>query len=172
MTGSTGKSAEPLLLGRISGVFGVGGWVKLFSYTEPREAILGYRDCLLQQDGVWSKAHWRVGRRQGKTVVASLEGINDRDAAESLIGANIGIWREDLPDAGESEFYWADLEGLSVVNKDDKKLGVVSYLLATGANDVMVVKGDQEILIPFIAERYVIDVDRAAGVIQVDWEWE
>jgi 16S rRNA processing protein RimM len=172
LTGSTGKSAEPLLLGRISGVFGVDGWVKLFSYTEPREAILGYRNCLLQQDGVWSEAHWRVGRSQGKTVVASLEGINDRDAAESLIGANIGVWRQDLPDIGESEFYWADLEGLSVVNKDGSELGLVAYMMATGADDVLVIEGEKEVLIPFIIGRYVTDVDLAAGVIRVDWEWE
>jgi 16S rRNA processing protein RimM len=169
---STEKSAEPLLLGRISGVFGVEGWVKLFSYTEPREAILAYRDCLLQLDGTWNKVRWQTGRRQGKTVVASLKGIDDRNKAEALIGSNIGIWREDLPATGESEYYWADLEGLSVVNKDEHKLGVVAYMLATGANDVMVVQGDQEILIPFITGRYVIDVNRAAGVIHVDWEWE
>lgn len=172
MAESTDKSAEPMLLGRISGVFGVDGWVKLFSYTEPREAILKYRDCLLQQGGAWNKARWKTGRRQGKTVVASLEGIDDRDKAEALIGTNIGIWREDLPATAENEYYWADLEGLSVVNKDETELGVVAYLLATGANDVMVVQGDQEILIPFITGRYVIDVDRAAGVIHVDWEWE
>jgi 16S rRNA processing protein RimM len=172
LTGSTGKSAEPLLLGRISGVFGVDGWVKLFSYTEPREAILGYRDCLLQQNGTWSKAHWRVGRRQGKTVVASLEGIDDRDAAESLIGANIGIWRKDLPETGASEFYWTDLEGLSVVSKDGRELGEVAYMMATGADDVLVIKGEKEILIPFIIGRYITNVDLAAGVIQVDWEWE
>ena len=172
MTGSTGKSDEPLLLGRISGVFGVDGWVKLFSYTEPREAILGYRNCMLQQDGKWNKVQWRTGRRQGKTVVASLEGIADRDLAESLIGANIGIWREDLPDTGDSEFYWADLEGLSVVNQEGRKLGVVAYLMATGANDVLVVKGDKEVLIPFVTGQYITNVDLAAGKIQVDWEWE
>ncbi len=172
MAESTDKSAEPMLLGRISGVFGVDGWVKLFSYTEPREAILNYQECLLQQGGTWLKARWKTGRRQGKTVVASLEGIDDRDKAEALIGTNIGIWREDLPATAENEYYWADLEGLSVVNKDETELGVVAYLLATGANDVMVVQGDQEILIPFITGRYVIDVDRAAGVIHVDWEWE
>lgn len=172
MAESTENTAEPLLLGRISGVFGVDGWVKLFSYTDPREAILSYQDCLLEQDGKWNKVCWRSGRRQGKTVVARLDGINDRDQAEALIGSNIGIWRESLPQTDDNEYYWADLEGLSVVNKDDKKLGVVAYMLATGANDVMVVRGDQEILIPFITGTYVVDVDRAAGVIHVDWEWE
>ena len=172
LAGSTENKPEPILLGRISGVFGVDGWVKLFSYTEPREAILEHPTCLLQQGGSWNEVHWRAGRRQGKTVVASLEGINDRDAAETLIGADIGIWREDLPDTEDNTYYWTDLEGLSVINKDGHEFGVVAYLLATGANDVLVVKGDQEILIPFIAGRYVIDVDLAAGVIQVDWDWE
>jgi 16S rRNA processing protein RimM len=172
LTGLSGKSSEPVLLGRISGVFGVDGWVKLFSYTEPREAILGYRHCLLQRDGTWSEVRWRTGRRQGKTVVASLDGIDDRDAAESLIGADIGIWRENLPATKDTEYYWADLEGLAVVNKDGSDLGVVAYLMATGANDVLVVQGNQEILIPFVTGRYVTDVDLAAGVIRVDWEWE
>jgi 16S rRNA processing protein RimM len=172
LTGSTENTAEPILLGKISGVFGVAGWVKLFSYTEPREAILEYQDCVVQQDGSWGRLHWKAGRRQGKTVVASLDGIDDRDKAESLIGANIGIWREDLPATAQSEFYWTDLEGLSVVNKEGRQLGKVDYLLATGANDVLVVQGDQEILIPFIHGRYVINVDLADGVIQVDWEWD
>ncbi len=172
MTGSTGKSAEPLLLGRISGVFGVDGWVKLFSYTEPREAILGHRNCLLQQDGKWNKLQWCEGRRQGKTIVARLDGVADRDAAALLIGADIGIWREDLPETADSEFYWADLEGLSVVNKDGRELGRVAYMMATGANDVLVVTGDQEMLIPFVTGQYVLDVDLLKGRIVVDWEWE
>ena len=88
-----------------------------------------------------------------------------------MIGSDIGIWREDLPEADDGKYYWTDLEGLSVVDKDDRELGVVAYLMATGANDVLVVQGDQEILIPFIEGRTVLDVDLAIGRIQVDWEW-
>lgn len=172
MTSSTEKAAQPVLLGRVSGVFGVDGWVKLFSYTEPREAILGYESCLLQQGDTWQALNWKRGKRHGKTVIAQIEGIDDRDSAEILVGADIGIWREDLPEAGSDNYYWADLEGLTVVNKDGDKLGVVAGLLATGANDVLVVKGDREILVPFVTGRYVLDVDLAAGVIRVDWDWE
>jgi 16S rRNA processing protein RimM len=168
---SSEKAAEPVLLGRISGVFGVAGWVKLYSYTEPREAILRYTKCLLCRQGKWVEAHWLQGRRQGKTVVAQLEGISDRDSAEALIGSEIGIWRNDLPETDKDSYYWTDLEGLTVVDKDGRKFGVVAYLMATGANDVLVVQGDEEILIPFIAGRTVLDVDLAAGRIQVDWEW-
>ena len=172
MTRSVEKSAEPLLLGQVSGVFGVEGWVKLFSYTEPREAILDYEGCLLQRDDTWQALNWKRGKRHGKTVIAQIEGINDRDSAEILVGADIGIWREDLPEASDDIYYWADLEGLTVVNKDGDKLGVVASLMATGANDVLVVNGDREILIPFVTGPYVLDVDLAAGVIRVDWEWE
>jgi len=172
LTRSTEKSAQPVLLGRVSGVFGVDGWVKLFSYTEPREAILGYRSCLLQQGDTWQALIWKQGKRHGKTVIARIEGIDDRDSAEILVGADIGIWRADLPEAGDDNYYWADLEGLTVINKDGDKLGVVASLLATGANDVLVVKGDREILVPFVTGQYVLDVDLAAGVIRVDWEWE
>lgn len=172
MTGSTETSAGIVRLGRVAGVFGVKGWIRLFSYTEPREAILDYRDCQLHQDGRWRPVRLTEGSRHGKTVIARLAGVDDRDAAERLIGADIGIRRDDMPDAGDDRYYWADLQGLTVVNKDGQTLGTVAYLLATGANDVLAVQGDREILIPFVPDRYVTSVDLAGGVIRVDWEWE
>lgn len=171
MTRSAEKSAQPLLLGRISGVFGVAGWVKLFSHTDPREAILNYRHCLLQRDGEWVETRWDQGKRHGKTVIAHFVGVDDRQSAERLVGLGIGIWRQDLPQAGADSYYWADLQGLTVIAKDGQNLGSVAYLIATGANDVLVVRGDQEILIPFVTGRYILDVDLATGVIRVDWEW-
>lgn len=171
MTSSAEESAQPLLLGRISGVFGVAGWVKLFSYTDPREAILGYRHCLLQRDGKWTENRWDQGKRHGKTVIVHFNGIDDRQSAACLVGLRIGIWRHDLPQAGGGSYYWADLEGLTVIAKDGQELGAVAYLIATGANDVLVVQGDQEILIPFVTGKYILGVDLAAGVIRVDWEW-
>lgn len=172
MAGPAEKSAQPLVLGRISGVFGVAGWVKLFSYTDPREAILKYRHWLRQCDGEWIETQWDQGRRQGKTVVAHFKGVDDRESAERLVGQSIGIWRQELPQAGGDSYYWADLEGLTVITQDGQELGRVAYLIATGANDVLVVQGDQEILIPFVTGTYVLDVDLAAGVIRVDWEWD
>jgi 16S rRNA processing protein RimM len=157
-------------------LYGVRGWVKLFSYTDPREAILKYTDCRLKQDGRWSAARLAEGRKQGKSIIARLDGIDDRDTAAALIGADIGVSRETLPQTGSGEYYWADLEGLQVVHQDGRALGRVAYLLATGANDVLVVQGraagDQEILIPFVADSVILDVDVAAGVISVNWEWD
>lgn len=172
LTKSPDNGPEPLLLGRVAGIFGVKGWVKLYSYTDPREAILNYRDCLLRKGGSWQTVRFKEGRRHGKSVIANFVGIGDPDAAAEIVGAEIAIRRDVLPETDGDEYYWADLEGLTVIHKDGQELGKVAYLLATGANDVLVVKGDKEILIPFVTGQYVQDVDLTEGVIRVDWEWE
>ncbi len=164
--------ADPVILGRITGIFGVRGWVKVFSYTEPREAILDYGRWLLSKDGGWREAKLAEGKRHGKTVIARIEGVNDRDEAETLIGIDIGVPREELPEAEAGHYYWADLEGLEVVRRDGSRVGTVAELLETGANDVMVVRGEREILIPFVMDRVIVDVDLAEGVITVDWDWD
>jgi len=160
------------VLGRISGVFGVRGWVRVFSYTDPREAILDYDSWLLGQKGAWRPAKVAEGQRHGKTVVARIDGFDDRDQAATLIGAEIGVPRAALPAAEEGRYYWSDLEGLRVVQSDGSELGVLAYLLETGAHDVMVVKGDKEQLVPFVKDRVVLDVDLEKGVITVDWDWD
>ena len=161
-----------MILGRIVGLFGVRGWVKVYSYTEPREAVLEHKDWLLGRDGNWQSVELAEGKRHGKAVIARLEGIADRDAAAELLGSDIGVDRDALPEPEEGHYYWADLEGLTVVHKDGTELGKVAYLLATGANDVLVVDGTAERLIPFVPGTVILDVDLAAGVIHVDWEWD
>lgn len=164
--------AEPVVLGRITGVFGVRGWVKVFSYTEPREALLDYGRWLLSMDGGWREAKVAEGKRHGKAIIARIEGVDDRDTAHALIGNEIGVPRDDLPGTEEGQYYWADLEGLEVVRRDGSRVGKVARLLETGANDVMVVTAEREILIPFVMDKVIVDVDLAKGVITVDWEWD
>ncbi len=163
--------SKPVILGRVTGLYGVKGWIKVHSYTEPREAILDYKDWLLLRDGDRQAVKLAEGKRHGKTVIARIDGVDDRDDAAGYVGNDIAVPRERLPDTGRGEYYWADLEGLQVVNSDGRILGKVAYLLATGANDVLVVQGDEEILIPFVQEEVIKDVDLTAGVINVDWEW-
>jgi 16S rRNA processing protein RimM len=164
--------SKAVILGRVTGLFGVKGWLKLRSYTEPREAILDYKDWLLFRHGEQREVRLAEGKRHGKTVIARLEGCDDRDAAASFVGDDIGVPRDSLPETRHGEYYWADLEGLQVVHKDGRSLGKVAYLLATGANDVLVVQDDQELLIPFVQDEVIKDVDLDAGVISVDWEWD
>lgn len=161
-----------MILGQVSGLFGVKGWLKVHSYTEPREAILNYRAWRLRIDGDWRSVKLEEGRKQGKTIVASLHDVCDRDDAASYIGADIGVNREDLPETGPDEYYWSDLIGMEVVKNDGRSLGTVSHLLATGANDVLVIKGEEETLLPFVTGDVIEDVDLVAGRIRVNWEWD
>ena len=144
----------------------------MFSYTQPREAIIGYDRWLLKKSGSWQVTSVAAGKRHGKLVVAQLEGVEDRDQAAELVGCDIAIARSDLPRAEDGSYYWADLEGLQVVHRDGTEIGRVAYLMETGANDVLVTEGKRERLIPFIAEKVILDVDFVKGVISVDWEWD
>ena len=163
---------EPVVLGRITGLFGVRGWVKVFSYTEPREAVLNYKRWLLRKHDEWQPVSVAEGKRHGKTVIVRVEGFDDRDRSAELIGSEIGTPRDEMPEAAEGQYYWTDLEGLRVVHTDGSELGTVVYLVETGAHDVMVVKGEKERLIPFVRDKVIVDVDLEEGLIAVDWEWD
>ncbi len=159
-------------MGQISGLFGVRGWVKVYSYTDPREAVLDYGRWLLSSKDGWREATVAEGQRHGKTIIVRIDGYDDRDQAATLIGTEIGIPRDELPETDSDQFYWSDLEGLTVVQRDGGELGKLAYLLETGANDVMVVKGETEQLIPFVMNKVVLGVDLEKGEIEVDWEWD
>ncbi|PKM11242.1 MAG: ribosome maturation factor RimM [Gammaproteobacteria bacterium HGW-Gammaproteobacteria-3] len=164
-------AAQDLIeVGEISGVFGLKGLVKVFSFTEPRENILSYSPWLLQKGSLRKTLAVDGGQRQGKNIVAHLDGIDDPDAAASLKGWKIFIGRGQLPKTPDNEYYWADLIGLKVVNQNGVALGVVDYLLETGANDVLVVAGETEHLIPFVSGQAIIEVNPEEGVIVVDWD--
>lgn len=159
-----------IVLGRVSGLYGVKGWVKIYSETAPRDGILRYSPWLLGPDGIERRVV--EGKAQGKGVIARLDGCNDRDQAAALIGQDIAIHRAQLPPPHPDEFYWVDLEGLSVITQSGVDLGRVSHLFATGANDVLVVIGERERLIPFVWDDVIVDVDFAQRRICVEWDPE
>lgn len=165
-------TASRLVVGRVGGPHGVHGWLRVHSYTEPRENILRYSPWQLRLARRWLSVEVAEGRRHGKGIIAKLIGYNDREAARSLTGVLIAIAREQLPALEAEEFYWADLLGLRVVNRTGCELGRVVGLAPTGANDVLVIRGDRERLIPFLWGDVVLAVDVAEGIIRVDWEPE
>lgn len=165
------KDPQWVTLGRISGLFGVRGWIKVFSHTSPRTNILEHKTWFLSKEGGREKVRLKAGRAHGKGVVAQLEGFDDRDRAAELLGIDILVPRDQLPQAGEGEFYWADLEGLMVRTLEGEELGRIDHLFETGSNDVMVVKGERERLIPFI-DQVISEVDLDGGLITVDWDPE
>jgi 16S rRNA processing protein RimM len=142
----------------------------VYSYTQPRENIIQYQPWQLNQGGDWQPRQVAEGRRHGKGVIARLAGCEDRDQAMLLMDSEIGIRRDQLPAPGPGEYYWSDLQGLEVVTEKGESLGRVDHLIETGANDVLVVKGDRERLIPFVMQQVVTRVDLGAGTIQVDWD--
>lgn len=158
-----------VLFGRISGHFGVQGWVKVFSHARPREAIIGYSPWLVKIAGEWREVDVVEGRAQGKGVVAKLKGVDDRDAASRLIGAEIALRLSQLPPLKKGEYYWAQLVGIEVVNLAGEKFGKVSHLFDTGANDVMVVRNGRERWLP-ATPPVIREVDLEAGIIRVDWD--
>lgn len=171
-------SADPaplIRLGEVCGVHGIKGWVKVRSFTEPRTNLISYRDWLLDADGRQRTVRVEDATVAGGNVIAKLAGIDDRDAAQTLIGAAVFVRRADLPPCEPGEYYWADLEGLEVRSLSGAVLGTVAGLTATGANDVIVLSGPGGRLIPYIAGQIVRSVDLEAGVMIVDWDasyWE
>jgi 16S rRNA processing protein RimM len=164
-------SERLLVVGKIVGLYGVQGWVKLESYTEPRTKIFSYRPWSVSLPDGDSDIDDVQGREQGKGLVGRLAGYNDRDTAATLIGASIRIPRSALAESAQGEYYWADLENLSVVTNEGVPLGMVSHLFATGANDVMVVKdATRERLIPFVQGQFIEAVDLENSRITVNWD--
>lgn len=159
-----------VLLGRIVGVSGLQGWVKLESWTDPRTGIFDYRPWILVRDGREQTLSPLDGRAQGKGIVARLPGVEDRDQALAVVGSEIHVPRAALPPTAPGEFYWSDLEGLEVETVHGVALGRVSHLFSTAANDVVVVRGERERLLPFLRPDVVREIDLAAGRMLVDWD--
>ncbi len=160
---------QPIVVGRISGIFGVKGWVKIHSYTEPPENILGYQPWLIAKEEAWQPIELKAGKRHGKGLVARLTGYNDRNQALALCGFDIAIWPEQRVSLEKDEFYWTDLIGLRVINREGIEFGCIDSLMETGANDVLVVKGEQQRLIPYARPQVVKSIDLSVAQMVVDW---
>jgi 16S rRNA processing protein RimM len=170
--------SQETVIGQITSVFGVKGWLKVFSYTDPKEGILDYRNWTLVHNGKRIPAKLEEGRLQGQGIVVRLKGIDDRDLARTYCGADITVPTAELPELPEGEFYWHQLEGLTVYTTENECLGRVDHLIETGSNDVLIVHAtDQSIdqrerLIPYLPEQVVKSVSLAESAMVVDWDPE
>ncbi|NQZ52956.1 MAG: ribosome maturation factor RimM [Piscirickettsiaceae bacterium] len=166
-------SEEFIPVGKISGIFGVKGWMKVFSFTEPRRNILAYSPLYISRKGEWVEAKISGGRAQGKGIVIGLVDITDPDQVLPLIGSELAITKKQLKPTAKDEFYWSELIGLEVINLRNEVLGQVKEILATGAHDVLLVQDkehDVERLIPFVMGEIVEQVNLDDNVIRVNWE--
>ena len=170
-------SQQLVVVGKISSAYGIKGWVNIYSYTDPVTNILQYQPWYLSREGKdgWEPVRIITGRQQGKHVVAQFEGCQDRNKAELYRGLEIAIDRSQFPEPVQSEHYWIDLIGLTVVTVSGEELGVLDSILETGANDVLVVKDrskahSKEHLIPFVQDEFVRNIDMENHRITVDWD--
>lgn len=171
---------QPVVLGRINGLFGVRGWVKAYSHTRPVDNLLHYSRWFLGRIGerrpdIWRSFYVVDARPHGRTLIAQLaddagDVISDRDTAVALVDADIAVARADMPEPARGEYYWHDLVGLEVINRGGVTFGRVTAMMETGANDVLVVDGDRRRLIPFVVGAIVDRVDIETGRMVVDWE--
>lgn len=166
-----------IIIGRISGVHGIRGWLKVFSYTDPRENIFLYQPWLLAEGRKGSATKWTEIEfadcgSSGKTLMVRLPGIEDREAALEFVGRSLAVYREHLPEPETGQYYWTDLMHMEVVTLAGERLGKVADIHATGANDVLIVQGDRRRPIPFVMDEVIRRVDQDAAVITVDWEWD
>lgn len=162
--------ADAVEVGRIADAWGVKGWFKVQPHSADPQALFSSRRWFIEGDRVAQRL-LRIThvREHGDAVLAAAEDVADRDAAEVLKGAGVFVSRASFPTADRDEFYWVDLIGLSVVNREGALLGSVGGLIDTGAHSVLrVVQGEGERLIPFVAA-YVDAVDFASRRIEVDW---
>lgn len=157
-------------LGKVVGVHGVRGEIKIESHTDPRDRLFGYQPWWLCRDGSEREVEGVRGHDNGRNVLATFPGVESREQAQALNGTEIWVPRSNLPPAAPGEYYWVDLEGLPVRTVDGVELGHVSHMLATGANDVIVVHGERERMVPFIKGSVVVSVDVDGGGIVVDWD--
>lgn len=160
-----------ILVGRIHGAFGVRGELKFESLTEPQGNLLRYQPWILRDaQGREREVSGAKARPGGKGLIGTIPGIEDRDAAEALRGAELHVPRSALPPPKDGEFYWIDLEGMRVSNLEGVDFGVVAQVFSNGANDVLVAKGDRERMIPFVRPDFVRELDFESGRIVVDWD--
>lgn len=145
------------------------GWLKVYANTEKKENILAYQPWYVERNKVRQAVKLKAGKPHGKTIIVHLEGVDDRNEAELWVGSDIYIRPDQLPELNEDEYYWSDLIGLKVVSVEGDDFGVIDHLLETGANDVIVVKGDRERLIPYVTGQVVKVVDLKENKMIVDW---
>ncbi|MFT5394825.1 MAG: 16S rRNA processing protein RimM [Gammaproteobacteria bacterium] len=168
------ENEDPILVGRIGGVYGVRGWLKIESYTRPKENIFTYFPWLIHVDSSWKEVDIEEFQQRGNgRLLVKMTGIDTPEEAREYVHCELAVTQGKLPELSKGEYYWHDLIGLEVFNQDEINLGKVKNIVETGANDVLVIKkgGENKVktLIPLVMDVFVKRVDLIGKTIHVDW---
>lgn len=163
--------SDKVILGKFGAAYGVRGWLHLISYTDPIDNIFNHTEWLVNHRSQWETLHVEHGKTHGKGLIVKIQKINDRELAREYTNDQISVPHDALPELAEDEHYWKDLIGAIVITENGITLGIVKDILATGANDVFVVAGERERLIPYTND-VVIKIDKTKKEISVNWDPE
>jgi 16S rRNA processing protein RimM len=175
------KKSNLIDVGRITTVHGIQGWVKVRSHTAPIENLLQYQPWWLKTRHGVKAVEIDAGQVHGQGLIVHIKGVDDRDLARDYCQVDVAVERNQLPELDADEFYWHQLEGLKVVSNYEGQvstLGVVVRMMETGANDVLVIKGDdgsidqKERLVPYLPDQVIKSIDLDAQLITVEWDPE
>lgn len=162
--------SQHIIIGQIGSPYGVKGWIKINAYTDRVTNVLEYNPWYVENVAGWKCIQIQASHAHGKGVIVKLKGFETPEQVKLLAGKKIAVLRSQLPPLTNKEYYWNDLQGLTVIDQHGHSLGKVIYLIETGANDVLVVKGDKEHAIPYLPGKVVIRVDLVKQELHVNWE--
>jgi 16S rRNA processing protein RimM len=170
---SSNELEEIVVMGKVLVPFGINGWIKVYSFTEEKESFLAYKKKLFlsKDQKSWLEVSVKAIKLRGKMIIAKISEIKDRTQAECYKDYLIGVPKSFLPQLEDGQYYWSDLIGCEMFNLQNISFGVVNTFIETGANDVIVVKGDRERLVPY-NKKTVLKVDIKNSKIIVDWNEE
>lgn len=166
------------LIGKLAAPYGVKGWLKVYSYTDPMNNVFVYQPWQVKRDGQLASVKLEASKPHGKGLIAKLAGIDTPEQAKEWTGAEIFVSMDQLPALESGEYYWSQLENLLVLTESGELLGRVDHLIETGSNDVLVVhptaesRDQTERLIPYLPDQVVKEIDLNTGTIRVDWDPE
>ena len=169
-----------VVVGCLRQPYGLKGWIKVLSFTQPRENLLGYQRCQMSIQDKCQPAVIEAGKTHGKGLIVKLKGVETPEQVRLYSGCKLAVPAADLPPLADDEIYWHQLEGLRVIVDDPQRgellLGRVDHLFETGANDVVVVRpcegslDDRERLLPYLLRQVVLEIDLPGGTMKVDWD--
>ena len=167
---TTTANSAYVTIGRFGKTYGVKGWIKIQSYTEPTENILNYSPWFMQQDGQWVTINLETAKAHGNQLIAKLDGFEAPETVRRFTNVEIAIPRDDLPLVDTDENYLHDLLGLTVLNQEKVELGKIARYFDNGAQVILDISGEKRYLLPFVRENVILSVDLDAGIVHVEWD--
>ncbi len=164
------NNTDWVVVGQFGRPHGIKGFITVVSFTEPRENIIDYAHWHIGINNQWQPLNILQTTVNNKDILVQVEGYAEREQVAQLTNFEIAVKREQLKKLKPDEYYWHELIGMAVVTKQGEALGHVTELMATGSNDVLIVKGENRYLIPFLADDVILDIDSSQRLITVDWD--